>query len=296
MKALIDGFLRYMRLEINRSGHTVTAYAGDLERWALFLASRHITAPRDATLAHVRSWLVELKSGGDSARTMRRRIQAVRAFYKWLVEQGEATDNPAAYVELARVPKRLPTFVRPRTLDNVLDAPIDLTDEVAVRDRLIVMMFYETGMRRAELIGLLDANVDTCHRLLKVRGKRDKERIIPFGNELSEWIDRYRALRDAAAGTRGTFFARKEGLPLYTSLVYKVVHASLVEAGAHGKLSPHVLRHSFATAMLNDGAGLGSVKDLLGHESLATTQIYTHVTLSELKSNYKQAHPRAINH
>ena len=293
MATLIDDFLSYIRLELNQSQHTVEAYRNDLAMWSDFLAARGVKHPGKATLTHVRTWLVERKNAGDAARTLRRRVQALRAFHKWLVAQGKAQDNPAAYVELARLPKRLPTVVREKRLDEALDADIDTGDATAVRDRLIVMMLYETGMRRAELIGLLDTNVDTAKRELKVRGKRDKERIIPFGDELSQWIATYRRLRDNGDGTRGTFFARRDGQPLYPSLVYHAVHDALTAAGAHGKLSPHVLRHSFATAMLNGGAGLGSVKDLLGHESLATTQIYTHITLSELKTNYKLAHPRA---
>lgn len=293
MDKLIDEFLNYIRLELNQSRHTVAAYRNDLGLWADYLERRGVAQPSRATLAHVRAWLVERKNANDGPRTLRRRVQALRAFYKWLIVRGEATDNPASYVELARLPKRLPTVVRENRLDTALDADIDKGDVDAVRDRLIVMMLYETGMRRAELIGLLDTNVDTAKRELKVRGKRDKERIIPFGDELSQWIATYRRLRDNGDGTRGTFFARRDGQPLYPSLVYHAVHDALTAAGAHGKLSPHVLRHSFATAMLNGGAGLGSVKDLLGHESLATTQIYTHITLSELKTNYKLAHPRA---
>lgn len=293
MNKAIDNFLSYIRLELNQSRHTALAYRNDLELWSRHLEDHGIDDSAHATLATVRAWLVDRKNAGDSARTLRRRVQALRAFFKWLIASGQATDNPAAYVELARLPKRLPTVVRESNLDTLLDSDIDTADTTAVRDRLIVMMLYETGMRRAELIGLLDNNVDTAKRQLKVRGKRDKERIIPFGDELANWISAYRRLRDSDDGTRGTFFARRDGQPLYPSLVYNAVHQALAAAGAHGKLSPHVLRHSFATAMLNGGANLGSVKDLLGHESLATTQIYTHITLSELKTNYKLAHPRA---
>jgi len=163
-----------------------------------------------------------------------------------------------------------------------------------VRDRLIVMLFYETGIRLSELITLQDSAVDVNKRELKVRGKRDKDRIVPFGDELARWIEHYRELRRDVQPECGNLLVTARGKQLYPSLVYHVVHDALAATGATGKLSPHVLRHTFASVMLNDGAELNSVKELLGHESLAATQVYTHVTLSELQHNYELAHPRAL--
>jgi integrase/recombinase XerC len=185
-------------------------------------------------------------------------------------------------------------MVREKTVNSILDADIDLEDFSQVRDRLIIMLFYETGIRLSELIGLQDAAVDTVKRELKVHGKRDKDRIVPFGDELAQWIERYRALRADVWPECGNLLVTASGKPLYPQLVYRVVHGGLVTAGGTGKLSPHVLRHTFASVMLNNGAELNSVKELLGHESLAATQVYTHVTLSELQHNYELAHPRAI--
>ena len=253
---------------------------------------RHV---KSVTTGDIRAWMLHLNKQGDSARTMRRKVQAVRSFYKWLMKQGMASDSPAAAVELARIPKRLPQLVRTSSMDELLDQEIDETDFVQVRNRLIVMMLYETGMRRAELLDLLDRNVDTASGELKVHGKRDKDRIIPFGTELAQAIDSYRLLRDELVRGCEHFFVKEDGNPLYPMLVYRIVRRALQEVGVTSKRSPHVLRHSFATAMLNDGAAINSVKELLGHESLATTQIYTHVTFSELKNNYKLAHPRALN-
>ena len=250
---------------------------------------------KSVTTGDIRAWMLHLNKQGDSARTMRRKVQAVRSFYKWLMKQGMASDSPAAAVELARIPKRLPQLVRTSSMDELLDQEIDETDFVQVRNRLIVMMLYETGMRRAELLDLLDRNVDTASGELKVHGKRDKDRIIPFGTELAQAIDSYRLLRDELVRGCEHFFVKEDGNPLYPMLVYRIVRRALQEVGVTSKRSPHVLRHSFATAMLNDGAAINSVKELLGHESLATTQIYTHVTFSELKNNYKLAHPRALN-
>lgn len=295
MNVLIDNFLQYLKLELNRSSNTVEAYGRDLRELQSFLAGLSEDGHVEVSRVHqsdIRAWLLELSERGDGPRTLRRKVQSVRAFFKWLRRRRLVLDNPAAEVELAKLPRRLPTVVREATMNTLLDEPVATGDADDVRDRLIVMMLYETGMRRAELITLLDKNVDTAAGTLKVRGKRDKDRIIPFGDELRDAIERYRELRPVPQ--QGTFFTRADGEPLYPSLVYRVVNRSLAEAGVTGKRSPHVLRHSFATAMLNHGAGINSVKELLGHASLAATQVYTHVTFSELKHNYELAHPRAL--
>lgn len=295
MDATIDKFLQYIRLELNLSPHTVTAYGTDLKQWEQFLTQgKRALDVASVTPSDIRAWMLWLNNNGDGVRTMRRKVQAVRSFYKWLMRQGVVTSSPAAAVEMARIPKRLPSMVRETNVNTLLDSDIDMEDFEQVRNRLIVMMLYETGMRRAELIGLRDVNVDTGKRELKVHGKRDKDRIIPFGTELAQWIESYRHLRDKQAVGCDRFFVRPTGEPLYPMLVYRVVSDLLSQVGVNSKRSPHVLRHTFATAMLNDGASLNSVKELLGHESLATTQIYTHVTFSELKNNYKLAHPRAL--
>lgn len=296
MDDVVQRFLQYIRLELNQSEHTVTAYGHDLKQFTGFLTSdghRRLDLG-SVTQSDVRAWLVSLSHDGDGPRTLRRKVQAVRALYKWLMWRGEAEANPAADVELAKLPKQLPHTIRVQNMDQLLDSPVDMADHDEVRNRLIVMMLYETGMRRAELIGLQDAWVDTTACELRVHGKRDKDRIIPFGHELAEWIGIYRNLRSEAYGRCDTFFVRRDGLPLYPSLVYKVVHEALESVGGGDKLSPHVLRHTFASAMLNDGAEINSVKEILGHESLAATQVYTHVTFNELRNNYKLAHPRAL--
>ena len=294
--AEIDNFLQYLRAERNYSPHTIAAYGNDLTQFAAFLSGEENRGIELASIDNtdIRSWIASLAEAGIGQRSMRRKVQAVRALYKYLMHEGTVEENPAADVELAHLPHRLPTFVREQNMANLLEADIDTTDVTAVRDRLIVMMFYETGMRRSELITLQDKWVDTKTRELRVHGKRDKDRIIPFGTELAQCIEQYRDLRNTAGMNGLTFFTRTGGEPLYPSLVYRIVHDALMQAGGSDKKSPHVLRHSFATAMLNDGARLDSVKELMGHESIATTQIYTHVTLSDLKNNYKLAHPRAL--
>ena len=295
MNATVERFLQYLRHERNLSQRTVDTYRRNLEQW-----QDQVTAPGQAldlasvTASDIRAWLIDRSARRDAPATLRLKVQALRALYRYLMRCGQVSVNPAAQVELAKLAKPLPKFVREKTVDAVLDADIDMDDFAQVRDRLIVMLFYETGIRLSELIGLQDAAVDIDKHELKVRGKRDKDRIVPFGDELAHWVTDYRRLRADVPARCGNLLITPKGKPLYPSLVYHVVHNSLAGAGATGKLSPHVLRHTFATVMLNNGAELNNVKELLGHESLAATQVYTHVTLSELKHNYELAHPRAL--
>ena len=295
MNATVERFLQYLRYERNLSWRTVVTYRGNLVQWEEYMtvAGRPLDVI-SVTAADIRQWLVSRSAQGDGPATLRLKLQALRSLYRYLLRCGEVAVNPAAQVELAKLPKPLPKFVRDKTVDAVLDADLDQDDFAQVRDRLVVMLFYETGIRLSELIGLQDVAVDVDKRELKVRGKRDKDRIVPFGDELAQSITRYRQLRAAVPVECGNLLVTAKGRPLYPSLVYHVVHDSLASAGGTGKLSPHVLRHTFASVMLNHGAGLNSVKELLGHESLAATQVYTHVTLSELQHNYELAHPRAL--
>ena len=295
MNVTVERFLQYMRLERNLSLGTVDRYRRDLKLWCTHLAAAGQEADlASVTAGDIRAWLISRAAQGDKPATLRIHLQAIRALYRYMKRQGLVNTNPAMMVELAKLPKPLPTFVRETTVDTVLDADIDQDDFTQVRDRLIVMLFYETGIRLSELIGLQDSAVDTVKRELKVHGKRDKDRIVPFGGELAGALEHYRTLRNEVGPECGNLLVTGRGKPLYPSLVYHVVHDALATAGGTGKLSPHVLRHTFASVMRNNGAEINSVKELLGHESLAATQVYTHVTLSELKHNYELAHPRAL--
>ena len=286
----INEFLRYVRTELNYSRHTIKAYGKDLRQFARFLSGEEdrTVELKSIDSTDIRAWIAHMAEKGVGPTSSRRKVQAVRSLYKYLMRKGVVEESPAADIEMARAPRRLPSFVREENMSTLLDGEIDTSDVVAVHDHLIVMMLYETGMRRNELITLKDIWVDTDACELRVLGKRNKDRIIPFGTELAEWIELYRHLRKEAG-----FFTNAKGNSLYPSLVYNVVYNALSSVGGSDKKSPHVLRHSFATAMLNGGARLDSVKELMGHESIATTQIYTHVTLSDLMNNYKLAHPRA---
>lgn len=306
---LIQSFLTYIRCELSLSVHTVLSYSVDLRQFREFVTGVAQPAPPlppvedgfDAltvTSSDIRQWLMTLAEGGVSPRTLRRKLTAVSSFYAYLQRKGMLTVNPARDVEMAKVAKPLPVSLRPSEVNDIIEEE-KTADEgkggfAATRDSLIFLMLYSTGMRRAELIGLQDAAVDTTRGELKVVGKRNKERIIPFGSELREAVESYRRIRDAVVGgVTGPFFVRPDGSPLYPMLVERVVRKALQGRAHASRLSPHVLRHSFASDMLNNGADLVAVQQLLGHESLATTQVYTHITYRDLKQNYQLAHPRA---
>lgn len=291
----IESFLDYMRYELNYSAHTVLFYSIDLNQFVDFLGGADCFDPERIDVSDVRAWVYDLsKNRRRSATTVRRKVQSLRAFYKFLQKRGAVETNPVDDVPLAKVPQPLPIFLREKKLDEVLDGKFDSSDFISVRNRLIIAMLYETGVRRAELVALRVFDVDEERRELKVHGKRNKDRVVPFCGELGSLVRLYRPLRaEVAPPGSDVFFLTEKGRPVYDKLIYNVV-CGILSSVTNGKRSPHTLRHSFASAMLNHGAGINSVKELLGHESLATTQIYTHVTYRELKKNYKQAHPRAL--
>lgn len=314
----IDHFLTYLRCELNYSAHTVDAYSRHLREWAQWRAGRYakatpiasvmahqdVDSPEaeaseapdgdDVTTAELRQWQLSLGARHLSAATIRAKVQALRSYFAWMQRTGRRADNPAAELMLPKLPKRLPAHIRPDETRHILDEPLADDDFRTVRDRLVVLMLYCTGIRCSELTTLADAQVDTVRGELKVRGKRNKDRIVPFGTELAQMIDHYRTLRDCLTGPTDTLFVRENGEPLYRKLVWSIVHSALEAGDAHAEhLSPHVLRHSCATDLLNGGADLTAVQQLLGHSSLATTQIYTHLSYRDLQNIYQQAHPRA---
>lgn len=293
-KNLIESFLEYIRCELTLSTCTVSAYTVDLREWALWATDGKPEEldPMSVTQSDLRAWVAYLSRTGRSPRTIRRKVSALRSFFRYLCRRHGMKSNPAAELQTARPERTLPSFVRTRELNAVIDAEIDPDDFVQVRNQLIMTMFYTCGLRCSELINLRDADINLHSCELKVNGKRNKDRVLPFGAELSEMIRRYRTLRPSGPGPDGEFFTRPDGKALYRKGVYNLVHGAL-EGATAGKRSPHVLRHTFATDMLNGGADIDAVRRLLGHASLATTQIYTHVSLRDLKNNYQQAHPRA---
>ena len=291
----IDTFLKYLRFERNYSEKTIVSYRIDLEEFEDYL--KKVDAEKNLVTADadlVRSWMVYLMEEGRSVATVNRKLSSLRSFYRFLLRRRVVDLDPMLKVVGPKKQKTLPSFLRVQEMDRLLDECSVNEGFEGVRDRLILEMFYATGMRLSELIGLSDADVDLSAKLLKVTGKRNKQRLIPFGEEL--WMDLlgYIKLRNETLPDRDdALFVRKDGKRMYPELVYKIVRRNLSKVATLKKRSPHVLRHTFATVMLNGNAELQAVKELLGHESLATTEIYTHTTFEELKKVYEQAHPRA---
>lgn len=292
----IESFLQYLRYEKNYSSCTVLSYRNDLRQFMIYRRNSRVDAETMPVESDdIRNWIVELCEHGVSARTVGRKISALRSYYRFALSRGIVKQSPVTDIRLPKVKKTLPAFVRPDAMTMLLGPDESQeTDFVAMRNHLMVEMLYETGMRRSELVGLHDVAVDNRACEIHVRGKRNKDRIIPYGEVLRSQIDRYRDCRNRQVGCCEMFFVRENGEPIYAQMVYRIVCAALGSVTTLQKKSPHVLRHSFASALLNDGAGINSVKELLGHGSLASTEVYTHITFEELKQNYKQAHPRAI--
>lgn len=292
---MIESFLRYLRYERNYSERTIVSYGIDLREFEEYL--KGLESGFDLQYADsdvVRGWMVELMESGRTETTVNRKLSVLRTFYKFLLKKGIITKDPMSVVNGPKRKKPLPVFVREDDMDRLLDGDFFTDDFEGVRNKLILVMFYETGIRLSELISLKDSDVDLINDTLKVTGKRNKQRFVPFGNELKSAVLAYLEIRKIAVdGNCEAFFVRNDGRRLYQMLVYKVVKQNLSRVVALKKKSPHVLRHSFATAMLNNDAELESVKELLGHESVTTTEIYTHTTFEELKKVYKHAHPRA---
>jgi integrase/recombinase XerC len=293
----IDSFIGYLRTERNYSLHTLRAYESDLRSFGNFLA--RVDESIDffsADLDLVRSWTAELMDCGAAPSSVCRKLSALRSFYAYHRTEGVAAENPAVSLQGPKRRKRLPVFVKEEEMNRLIDEVSFGEGYAACRDRMIIVLFYETGIRLSELVGLDVADVDMSASLIKVTGKRDKQRIVPFAAELRLELESYLEQRAAVAGDAGgALFLSGKGGRISNSAVYRLVNRQLSRVTSVKKKSPHVLRHSFATAMLNNDAEIGVVKELLGHERLATTEIYTHLTFEELKRNYKKAHPRAGN-
>ena len=292
---LIESFLSYLRLERNYSERTIVSYQTDLREFEGYLKKTESELDWKTVHAdHVRNWMVRLMEDGRASTSVNRKLSSLRSFYRFLLRRKEITVNPMLKVVGPKKKKPLPFFVREKDMNRLLDEIPFGGGFEGCRDRTILEVFYATGMRLSELIGLNDVDVDFSAKLIKVTGKRNKQRLIPFGKELEESLNLYIKVRNEAfPGGAECFFVLKNGKRMYPMGVYRLVKRNLSKVVSLKKRSPHVLRHTFATAMLNDHAELQSVKELLGHESLVTTEVYTHTTFEELKKVYEQAHPRA---
>ena len=292
---MINQFLDYLRYERNASPQTVQTYEESLRAFESYLTFRDNGLSLDSVDTDlIRDWMESLMDKGNSASTINKNLSALRSFYRFALKRELVKKDPAHAVTGPKKSKPLPQFLREGEMDRLLDELEWDSSFNNVRARTILLLFYEAGLRRSELIGLDDKDIDFEAAQLKVTGKRNKQRIVPFGAELAETLKDYKAKRQEEFGeTSGALFLSDKGERISGAQVYQIVRKYLSMVTSLKKRSPHVLRHTFATAMLNNGAGLETIKSLLGHASVSTTEIYTHTTFEQLKRIYKEAHPRA---
>ena len=292
---MINQFLDYLRYERNASPQTVQTYEESLRAFESYLTFRENDLSLDSVDTDlIRDWMESQMDKGNSASTINKNLSALRSFFRFALKRGLVKKDPAHAVTGPKKSKPLPQFLREGEMDRLLDGLEWDGSYNNVRARTILLLFYEAGLRRSELIGLDDKDIDFEAAQLKVTGKRNKQRIVPFGAELAEALKNYKAKRQEEFGeTSGALFLSDKGERISGDQVYQIVRKYLSMVTSLKKRSPHVLRHTFATAMLNNGAGLETIKSLLGHESVSTTEIYTHTTFEQLKRIYKEAHPRA---
>ena len=294
---MIEDFLNYLRYERNRSELTVCNYEQSLRDFEAYFKNRDSQLSWESVDSDIiRDWMESLMDKGDMASTVNNRLSAVRSFFRFALSRGMVERDPSHLVKGPKRQKPLPYFMREDDMNRLIDLPQMCGDDYSgLRARTIIILFYETGMRLAELVALNDQDIDFAAHQLKVTGKRNKQRIIPFGKELEQTLTEYMELREQqpVRADSKALIRNDKGERISRFQVEKIVHNCLSMVTTQKKRSPHVLRHSFATAMLNNGAGLENVQKLLGHESVATTEIYTHTTFEQLKKAYENAHPRA---
>ncbi len=290
----IDDFLRYLQAEKRYATHTIKAYKNDLNQFHAFCQETD-SEGMDLHFRAIRSWVVSLMDSGYSSRTVHRKLTSLSTYCNYLIKEGNLDSNPVERVLKPKLKKRVPVFVEEGKMELLLDDYNFGEGFSGTRNRLILDLLYQTGMRRSELIGLKTGSINREGKSVKVMGKRGKERIIPMGNELLEAVDKYMLLRAEVMTNKpgDHLIVTEKGGAAYDKLVYRIVNSYLSMVTTLDKKSPHVLRHTFATHMLNRGADLNAIKELLGHANLSATQVYTHNTYKKLKSIYNQAHPRA---
>lgn len=297
MKEPIIEFVKYLQLERRYSIHTVNAYSRDLTQFNEFLNNIHLINIEEADFAQIREWVVYLNSNEISNRSINRKISSLKSFYKYHLIRHNIEVNPAAKINVLKTEKSLPVFIEEKGMDMLFEEIIFPDDYLGVFSRTILQLFYNTGMRVEELVNLKTLDVDFSKLSLKVLGKRNKERLIPISKEMANQLQLYLNYRDNEGlntlKSEGNLFLTQNGNKIYKKLVYRQVNYYLGLVTTNSKKSPHVLRHTFATHLLNKGADLNAIKEILGHASLSATQIYTHNSIEKLKNVYKQAHPKA---
>jgi len=292
----IEEFINYITFEKRYAKNTCTAYQHDLAEFQCFIEKQFETnSPEEVRPEFIRTWIHSFITKKITSVTIHRKISSIKSYYKYLLRNNIVSKNPLLTILLPKKPKRLPVFVDEIKMNLLLTQTknTNLSEYKLVLQKLIIELFYQTGIRRAELTNLLEKNIDLYTCEIKVMGKRSKERIIPFGNDLKKLIVNYMAEKEKNNLPKEFLFYQENANKIYDKWIYTLVKNELSTITTLKKKSPHVLRHSFATHLLNNGADITSVKNLLGHTSLAATQVYTHNTIEKLKSTYKKAHPRA---
>ena len=295
-RSALQPFINYLSFEKRYSPHTVVAYQNDLEQFFSYMASQYgITSLADISGTIIRSWLAELKEDKMTAKTINRKVSSLKSFFKYHLRTGGIAASPMWSVSTPKISRRLPEFVKEEDMQHMfqyLPFPDDWKGRTA---RLLLQLFYQTGMRLSEQVNLKESQVDFSKKAIKVLGKGNKERVVPVAAGLADELKNYlRAKRKDVANADTTYlFVLENGKRLYAKYVYLMVKKYLSEITTLNKKSPHILRHTFATHLTNNGAGLNAVKELLGHTSLAATQVYTHNNIEKLKEAHKKAHPGA---
>lgn len=292
----LDSFCDYLFHEKRYSKHTIVAYKTDISQFLDYCQSVYeITELKVIKHTIVRSWIVTRMEQNDSAKSVNRKISSLRSFFNFLKRKKVVERNPMVKIIAPKIPKRLPEFIRKENIDKLLDNLNEAKDYKGFRDRMIIELLYSTGMRRAELIPLMEEDIMMSDGLIKVVGKGDKERLIPIGDNLINKLKLLIKLRDEAFldNLSSMIFLTDKGKPVYPKFIYNVVSSLLGTVSTSKKKSPHILRHSFATHLTNNGADINAIKELLGHANLGATQIYTHNSIKKLKEVYSKSHPKA---
>lgn len=286
-RELVNFFLDHLSIERRLSSHTITSYSTDLEQFITFVAPQELTQIQALT---IRKWLISLSDDSLQNRSINRKLATLRTFYKYLLRTGKVSENPMASIRMVKTTKKIPQFVRESEMENLVEHRKIATNFSEARDELILFLLYGTGIRLAELISLQNNQVNLAAKTIRVIGKRNKERVIPIPGLLVELINAYRYF---CTVEHTHLLLTDKGEQLYPMFVQRLVKKNLGEYSQLEKLSPHVLRHTYATHLLNKGADLNAIKELLGHANLAATQVYTHNSMEKMKAIYLQAHPKA---
>jgi integrase/recombinase XerC len=292
----LQSFLNYLRFEKRYSQHTTVSYQNDLEQFFAYITSQYQAAAlTDIATTYIRSWLAELKGNKITAKSINRKASSLKSFFKYHIRTGTLATTPMWSVTTPKISKRLPEFVKESDMSNMFQYLQFPDDWKGKTDRLLLLLFYHTGMRLSEQVNLKEIQVDYSRKVIKVLGKGNKERVVPVGDVLLNEMKAYRQAKRKEIENFDAvyFFVLENGKRLYAKYVYLIVKKYLSEITTLNKKSPHILRHTFATHLTNNGADLNAVKELLGHSSLASTQVYTHNNIEKLKEAYKKAHPRA---